>query len=350
MGKVVGMDLGRLPDTADEAESVGSYHSYLSSSCHNNETKPNAAMSPSSSHSNTSGLPQSVPRYMQKTLSVSLPSTAYIESSTIRNAFSTGSIAPIKSLPSIIDTGTILEAKAKHIHNNLYRKPHSIFNPRMNNREFNPLIYQSNDYDKESKILKYNCEDERNNLRSSSRRPFLVTSHQFEKNRIGDLYLLQEFTEHGELKDLTRESYTDSAQFLYGSFHSTVSKSTVLPVKQPKQMDVQVWLKQVYQVLASDWAHLKFTLRYTTDNELLVIFESTNLPPANALLKYMNRLATQGVAASIGFTKRGDRWYLQEEDDHVVFAFYAPHANLGRKNVNKSVSEAHRQKIAARKS
>lgn len=283
-----------------------------------------------------------VDRHLRKTLAGSLPPSTSLETAVIKNCFSTGSLLSLKRLPHKLQAGTVLEARAQHIQENLTSKPKHIFKAKTGLPLFNPPRYEPHDYDKVSTLHRLALEDERNLQASSSRKPFVVTGR-IELKRNDDMFVHQEYQEPPGLRSITRSSLQDSSQFLHGSFQSTCGKKKA--VKEPSMGDIQSWIQRVYEAVAHDWDHLRFRVLFTSGNELQVLFASESLPPANALVNYMNHMSVHGVAAELGLTKRGDRWYARQGEDEVVFSFYAPGPNLGPLQIFKSVSAQHRDKV-----
>jgi hypothetical protein len=244
--------------------------------------------------------------------------------------------------------GHVNNARNRHILENRISNRIVISKP----ASINPLTaihaivpYESNAFSKASDLNKRAVEDEKNCLASLSKKAFVVTSKDVSSRQ--DVFIHQEYQATASLDEMTRDSLKDPSKFLHGSFHTTVGKNKLV-VKEPNTADIQKWVKQLYDAIVSDWNHLRFTIQFTAGNELLLLFQNESLPPANALVNYMNQLSLHGIAGQLGFTRRGDRWYVLE-NNMLVFAFYSPGTNLGPLKVFKTVSAHNRTKAAKKR-
>ena len=112
----------------------------------------------------------------------------------------------------------------------------------------------------------------------------------------------------------------DSTKFLCGPFRVFTGKER----EKDRRLAAQ-WAHQIFKLILADWGHMKFKVKFTPEDELLVQFilngsnttvssdgATASLPPEQALSKYMNQLASHGIAADFGLKKRGDRWGVVE--------------------------------------
>ena len=185
-------------------------------------------------------------------------------------------------------------------------------------------------------------EDHKHRLASLARKPFVVPTQ-------GDSLRKHEFM-HDDyqgtkgLHHLTRNSGGNRPNFLFGDFQSTCGKHRF--VKKPRNQQVQTWIQEIHDSIVKDWGTFRFSLQYTIDDQLIVSFENKDLPPANALLNYMNHASVHGVIGALGFIRRGDRWYILE-NNQVVFGWYAPGMNKGPLQLFKKGSAASRNSTTA---
>lgn len=122
------------------------------------------------------------------------------------------------------------------------------------------------------------------------------------------------------------------------------------------KLELKKIMKKLYDMLSTDWKAYPFRLKYTKSHELLIQFitpddydhqnhqaedsmkryeedknndsqneglsaTGTNQPkslpfppPNNSLVKYMRHLSRHGIVKDFGFHRRGDRWYVLEEE------------------------------------
>lgn len=112
----------------------------------------------------------------------------------------------------------------------------------------------------------------------------------------------------------------DSSKFLSGPFRIFTGKER----EKDRKLAAQ-WTHQIFKLVLADWGQMKFKVKFTPEDELLVQFILSDnsvrssgdsapapLPPEQAISKYMNHLASHGIAADFGFKKRGDRWGVVE--------------------------------------
>jgi hypothetical protein len=78
-----------------------------------------------------------------------------------------------------------------------------------------------------------------------------------------------------------------------------------------------VWSREIYEKLSEDWSHLRFTIKVTDADEIVVSFDTDLLQQGGgladtALARYMGNMSRHGVAAERRLRKRGDRWRVTE--------------------------------------
>jgi hypothetical protein len=118
---------------------------------------------------------------------------------------------------------------------------------------------------------------------------------------------------------------------------------------------VEYWMSEIFSELSASWPQLRFDVKFTLRDELLVSFVmnvDVNVTTLSGpLLKYMNNLGRVGLAAQFRLKRRGDRWNVFETElpegstvvvSILMFAFYAPWVKIGQLNVHKSIAAAQR--------
>ena len=119
--------------------------------------------------------------------------------------------------------------------------------------------------------------------------------------------------------------------------------------------EVGVWCKRIYKDLSETWPQLRFTVKFTLQDELIVSFildNDVNISRfALPLLKYMNNMARIGLAAEFKLKRRGDRWNVIENEQLseevsvralLIYALYAPWVNTSQRAVHKAAAVTER--------
>jgi hypothetical protein len=269
--------------------------------------------------------------YLHPTLSSSLPPFVQGEVERIRSSYRTGSFWSIKGLPAKLEPGTVQLTRKQHTIENLLSNSENIFKPTSRNQDvFHPQVYVGTDYDKVNNLNKNAIEEEKIRIDSYSRKPFVITSRVRAKNE--DLFHNPDFrfphiggsTGVFKLESITRSDVLDQDKFLN------------VPMSAKTSAQVRGWLHALHDRLAEDWPQYLFKVKFTATEEVLVQFERPNClhtytsslksavpaisttvafpPPNNLLGKYMQKVATLGIAYEFGLRKRGDRWNVFEVD------------------------------------
>lgn len=216
-------------------------------------------------------------RYATPTFASSLPRYQRGELERIRNSFHKGSHYTIRQLPPTLAPGHIETHRSNKITENLTNVTGYRYKAPVLPHCFGKLNYQYNDYLKETDLRKCNIEEERVKVDCWSRKPFTSS------NRIK---LLHEDTFSDEnykfpdmgpgtgiprLEKTLRPALTDSSSHIHGQFHSYVKKE-----RQVSKGETRIWTKQIYEKLSEDWPHLRFKVKFTDNDELLICFPVDN--------------------------------------------------------------------------
>lgn len=298
---------------------------------------------------------QEQPNYLKQTFCSTLPSTSYEEVDRIRNSFRTGSYWSIKKLPSKFAAGSISNLRKRHTQQNLLEKPEDVFHTVSsksfvgNERGcFEQTKYVSSDYGKLSDLHKGAVQAETNEIDAVGRRPFktkmrapIKSEDQFGDPIISDDTLIRAASTGKVSSDkIFRADFTDGDKFRYGPFHLYFKKNG-----EASRQSIEKWTPALFKQLQKDWSHLKFKVKFTNDDELLIQFfvgkriklnnnndvtllliedEKRYRDDINAninidvITKYMNRLVSHGLAADFNLSKRGDRWGSIEVIKNIV--------------------------------
>jgi len=291
---------------------------------------------------------QQQPNYLKQTFCSTLPSTSYEEVSRIRNSFRTGSYWSIKKLPSKFAAGSVNNLRKHYTQQNLLEKPENVFHTVAtksfigNERGcFEQTKYVSLDYEKVSDLNKGNIQAEMNDIEAVGRRPFktkmrapIKSEDQFGDPIVSDGLLTTAASTGKVLSDkIFRADFTDGDKFRYGPFYLYFKKNG-----EVSRHSVEKWTPALFKQLQKDWSHLKFKVKFTTDDEFLIQFfvgkrikvnnynnnndiTLTQMNDENKykddinttintdiITKYMNRMVTHGLASEFNLSKRGDRW------------------------------------------
>jgi hypothetical protein len=269
----------------------------------------------------------SVPRYLSHTLSSSSVNSAAAETERITRSFRSGNFYSIKKLPTKFAPGGVEDARKKNIAKTLSDKPISTYKAKVTASYFTPFTYCRTEYNKLKENEREEAQYQRLTTLSFSRKPFTYASSKVRlKNE--DLFGDEEYKfpvlgpgrGKMELSHFIREDFADSSKMIHGPF------SVVGPRRGEKEVsrdEVALWSREIFDKLSEDWGHLRFTIKFTGSDELVVSFDAAMLPPGpdgegfedRALSKYMSTMARHGVAAERRLKKRGDRWRVVEWED-----------------------------------
>jgi len=233
-----------------------------------------------------------------------------------------------------------------HTQQNLTEKPENIFhtvaskNYVGNERGcFEKTKYLSLDYERVSDLNKGNIQSELNEFDSLGRRPFktkmrapIKSEDQFGDPIINDGNPVSAASAGIVPPDkIFRTDFTDGDKFRHGPFYLYFKKNG-----ETSRNSVEKWTPALFKQLQKDWSHMKFKVKFTTDDEMLIQFfigtrtrinendknqtfkEFSHKDDINTnvnieiITKYMNRLVTHGLASEFNLSKRGDRWGMIE--------------------------------------
>lgn len=293
----------------------------------------------------------------QSTVSSSNNISQQEEAARIRNSFSGVHFSSVKSLPSTLKPGAIAEKRRANANYNINRVPdqsHRGRAPITKDGLFSPLHYKASEYKKEIADKRESDRVKRIHGLAFSRKPFIGTSSPVRlKNEdlFGDDTYSFPAPDPGrgqiDIKDCVRSDFIDGSKFLHGPFAVAGKRLGEQEVSREEGVH---WCTDLYNKLKEDWGHLRFSVKYSTSDEIIISFDLDLLrtnPKDNevhdaTLCKYMTRLTTCGLAAEHRLRKRGDRWRVIEdveviskatnegEDDVVtskevlVFTYVAP--------------------------
>lgn len=280
--------------------------------------------------------------YLRTTVSSINRVSQHEEAVRIKNSFSGVHFSSVKSLPAVVKPGTVLEKKQDIAKKNVH-SPYPT--PKRSTRTdgfFSPLKYEANSYKKE--VVQKRDQEEMKRIQelSFSRKPFTYSgSPKRLKNEDifgNDAYVFPS-PDPGkgniDLKSHLRADFADGSKFLHGPF-SVSGRNKQNEVSRNSWMD---WCREIHNKLKEDWYHLRFSVKYSENEETIIAFDTDLLRNKdgsvadNALAKYMTQLSNHGIAAQYGLRKRGDQWrfieYSKAENEEppkqtLVFVFAAP--------------------------
>mmetsp|Transcript_13250 Transcript_13250/g.21699 ORF Transcript_13250/g.21699 Transcript_13250/m.21699 type:complete len:425 (+) Transcript_13250:72-1346(+) len=269
----------------------------------------------------------------QSTISSSNVTNQQDEASRIRNSFSGVHFSSVKTLPSLFKPGAVTESRRVNANNNINSLSDTAprgKKPVTTNGMFSPLKYKSSEYKKEIADKRENERVKRINGLAFSRKPFTYTSSPLRlKNEdlFGDETYSFPAPDPGkgviDIKDCVRTDFIDGSKFLHGPFAVSGKRSGEAEVSREEGIH---WCTDIYNKIKEDWNHLRFSIKYSNSDEIIISFDLDMLKNSNGdiqdgpLCKYMTRLTTHGLAAKHRLKKRGDRWRVIEDVEVVTKA------------------------------
>lgn len=267
--------------------------------------------------------------YLRSTFASSLPTFCeHREVERVTNSFHSGSCWSLKKLPSQIAPGKIHLSMHKNATSNLLPTVKPIPSE---NQSKKYGYYKAEDFYKNRIVENNHLEEGRIVTETFCRKPFITSSRQihFTEDLFGEscsypTSLLGPSTGATDFTKITRADVQDKSKHLSGVFHSNVSNKN----REKERNEAGLWTKKMFIQLQKDWPHLRFKVKFTSEDELLIQFiiteesivsiggtqnTSKDLPRGHALVKYMQQVATHGMASAEGLRKRGDRWGCMEE-------------------------------------
>lgn len=269
-----------------------------------------------------------IPSYLLPTVSSTLPPYQHGEIERIRNSYRTGSCCTIKKLPNTLQSGAIQSLRKKQIVENLILAHEQPFKPssRLKDHVFTPHSHITMNYDKTNYINKHVVEEEKVRTDSYSRKPFVVSSRirfKFEDIFDNPNFVYPNMGPGGLKVPMEAMTRSESMASEETKFSPELTKLT-----HKRKLMIEEWSKILFRQLERDWREYSFRIRFLKSQELVIQFRKPDKgkengtsptvpfpPPNNALLRYMQHLATHGVANDWQLQKRGDRWYVWEGDN-----------------------------------
>ena len=279
-----------------------------------------------------------------------------------------GSFWSVKKLPSKLGPGNVNNIRKHHTLQNLMEKPEDVFRTVASKKHvgsergcFEKTKYLSLDYERESDSHKGAIQVQNNEFEALGRRPFktkmrapIKSEDQFGDPIVnnGDPVSAASAGIVPSFK-IFRADFTEGDEFIHGPFYLYFKKNG-----ETSRQSVDKWTPALFKQLQKDWSHLKFKVKFTTDDEMLIQFFvgtrtrmggidrmttqtinndiqykdeiNTNIN-IDTITKYMNRLVTHGLASEFNLSKRGDRWGIIE----IVKSSVPATTPSNDKNVNR---------------
>jgi hypothetical protein len=319
-----------------------------------------------------------IPDYRGTTQSLVMPRGEAEEHSRIRTTFGAAGCWSLKKLPNYLESGEVQERRTQNTTQNRLLHPAQVYKAQTVQQYFSPLEYQYSNYDKARMAERSANDQHQMKTDSFSRKPFQVTSRiksysedTFEDKEYKHPYMGPGKNKKG-LQDYTRSEAFDPSLWTAGAFNPAGKKQS--DVTRSK---IREWIKAVFSKLSADWPNLKFTVRWTNEDEMQIVytfgqavldsvvagasltsvdegFVGTTPPPNNALPKYFAAFASTGLAAELKFTRRGDKWNIPDPTaiigtETLMFVFYAPWVKRGITTVRSAMSAFQREEVRRRR-
>eukprot|EP01041_Mallomonas_annulata_P003592 gene3592-7136_t len=217
--------------------------------------------------------------YLQKTFSSSVIPCAYDEQQRVKSSFQSGQFTRLKSLPSKLQPGEIQAAKLKAICENRHSSSKDVFKASTANSFFTPIQYHFSDYGKNDQIKKSDMEYNHLNMQSFSRKSFSYNSSRiklknediFEDTNYRYPLLGPSGSDPAPIETILRTDLTNSKKFINGPFKINGSQHTNQNIVDKDR--VFDWIRLIHSKLVEDWAHLRFAVKYTNNEEVLLEFD-----------------------------------------------------------------------------
>ena len=306
------------------------------------------------------GQKEEPPAYMKQTWASTRPNCGNDESERVRNSFRTGSWWTIKKLPADLAAGNVENARKRNVIKNRLGKREFQYKAMTVTNYFTPMQYQYSDFDKADMNEKNERERSQMKMTSFNREPFSVSNRI--KTRTEDTFSDKEYkvpymgpgADKLNMSQITRADTFNVSQFTAGPFNPAGKKQSDVT-----RSLIREWITKIYETLAEFWPTLRYIIKWTGEDEMDITFSfdpkdgaDGAIPPNNALLKFMNALATTGLAAELKLTRRGDRWNVPFPREPVEgvppglqFVFYAPWIKRGYVTVRKAMSAYQRDMV-----
>lgn len=277
----------------------------------------------------------SQPGYLKQTFTSSTPLYSHYGNERIRNAFSSASCWSVKAIPSKLDPHSLQDARLARLADVRSHRPQKRDLKQL--RVFSPFQYGFHDYEAAKVKAKREADLRELNLISFSRKPFRLSSSKV-KLLHEDIIDNENFVyptlgpSDGKLAYRGRAAELDRNKPAYGLFRPGGRATKDQQRKEEGRGSVPEWSRRMFFRLSEDWPQLRFTLRFTTEDEFVVSFDaSAPLQPTqedalaenkrpvrgaidvlSSLNRYMKHFATHGLASEFRLIKRGDRWNCLE--------------------------------------
>jgi hypothetical protein len=303
------------------------------------------------------------PGYMRQTFSGAQPSNAngQAEGERIRNSFRSGSLWSLKKLPAKFENGAVTNKRIEHTKKNLTSKPQKVYSSELGPLSKRAEKYENTSYDKVNMLSKLNVDETKFRNEAFSRKPFTTPAGVNKHPASG--FIDPDFGPGAAIPDDFIARKPKEETFIAGPFYKCVPAQA----REVPRTKAKFFVENLYKQLRVDWAHLMFSVKLTK-NEIVIKFPTTSqeLPPENALYKYMLRQAAHGDPQSWGLRKRGDRWgtvevptpsdasssissvlheQTQAMEPMTTFSYYLPWVVSGLHAVTKKAAHSQRQLI-----
>jgi hypothetical protein len=230
---------------------------------------------PSEEGADVTVIDSTVPRYQRPTFASELPISSNMERERLVTSFGIGSCHEIRRLPTKLRAGEIASKRTENISKNRAAGPLSVHRPSYTKKYFRPLEYQYSDYEKFSEKEKNEIDTDQLKTMALNRKPFVIPRALPLKIRSEDIFTDREFrvadmgpgSEPVKIESTIRPDLFKSEAFRDGFFYASSKK-----VQEASRADVRHWVSTLHAKIAEDWPHLKFTVRYTVEDEIQIVF------------------------------------------------------------------------------
>ena len=257
-----------------------------------------------------------------------LPSYANAETDKIRDAFCAHNYGSLAKLPSELQAGTVLHAKAGAIQENLRAGALSHHKPLQRRGLFHEFEYIPSRYALAEELRRHEGAIARAHEDAISAHKFtcagtgkrLKFEDQFEDRAWRYPYLDDPF--EGAQEQERRLKWLHEAKVIHGAFLPPgVARSSGAPTRRQLRDAVG----RVHGALAADWGSANFSVMATSEDHVVVRFELATVDSDRALRAYMNVFCTgHDVPVQFQLRRVVEDWGTAPGDGYAYYVFAPP--------------------------
>ena len=232
--------------------------------------------------------------YLNPTFSSSVQPTAFGVTERVINSYRTGSYLSLKKLPNKLSPDEVETSRIANINYNRVVRPEQAFKGAKGGDYFHPLKYQYSDFGKSESLNKLDEEFKNLRIQSFSRKPFRYSSSRlklkhediFEDSNYKHSYIAP--SKHLTLNEVVRPDVAKFSNPNRGPFLTKggYTRNLIGDINILRE-DMESHVDRIMKRLGEDWGHLRFSVVFTTNDELIVSFDPALIQNTEPLIKYV---------------------------------------------------------------